>query len=92
MAGHGLYPEAKLWGIIPTLTDNPGTFAPAFWVQQMHFFNGDFRHSPEFETYFVNQQLADRLYSSQNLGEEFRYGLTAGVIPNGYHADRIFRS
>jgi hypothetical protein len=75
---------------IETITDNTSVFASGFWVQQMHFFNGDFRHTPEFEAYFVNQQLADRLYSSQNLGEEFRYGLTAGVIPNGYHADRIF--
>jgi hypothetical protein len=74
----------------PTLTDNPSVFAPAFWVQQMHFFNGDFRHSPEFEEFFVNQQLADQQYSSTFLGEDYRYGLTAGVIPNGYHADRIF--
>jgi hypothetical protein len=82
-------PKRSFQGI-ETITDNAGVFASGFWVQQMHFFNGDFRHSPEFEAYFVNQQLADRLYSSQNLGEEFRYGLTAGVIPNGYHADRIF--
>jgi hypothetical protein len=75
---------------IPTLTDNPNVFAPAFWVQQMHFFNGDFRQSAEFETYFRNQQLADKRYSSTELGEAFRYGLTAGVNPNGYHADRIF--
>ena len=72
-----------------TLTDNPGQYAPAFWVQQMHFFNGDFRHSAEFETFFRNQQQVDKLYSSSALGETFRYGLTAGVIPNGYHADRI---
>jgi hypothetical protein len=74
----------------PTLTDNAGVFAPAFWVQQMHFFNGDFRHSPEFEAFFINQQTADRQYSSTYLGEEYRYGVTAGVIPNGYHADKIF--
>jgi hypothetical protein len=74
---------------ISTLTDNPGAFASGFWVQQMHFFNGDFRHSEEFETYFRNQQLADRQYSSTILGAGFRYGLTAGVIPNGYHADAI---
>jgi hypothetical protein len=82
-------PKATYQGI-PTLTDSAGAFAPAFWVQQMHFFNSDFRHSPEFETYFTNQMLADKQYSSGQLGEEFRYGLTAGVIPNGYHADRIF--
>lgn len=76
---------------IPTLTDNPASYAPAFWVQQMHFFNGDFRHSAEFETFFANQQQADQLYSSNVLGESFRYGLTAGLVPSPvvYHADRI---
>jgi Dockerin type I domain len=73
----------------PTLTDNLGVYAPAFWVQQMHFFNGDFRHSAEFEDYFAKQQQADKQYSATALEEAFRYGLTAGVIPNGYHADRI---
>ena len=38
----------------------------------------------------TSQQQADKLYSSTTLGQSFRYGLTAGVIPNGYHADRIF--
>jgi hypothetical protein len=76
---------------IPTLTDNPDGFAPAFWVQQMQFFNGDFRHSDEFQTFFTNQQQADQLYSMLSLGEEFRYGLTAGLVPSPvvYHADRI---
>lgn len=69
------------------LTD--GGYAPAFWVQQMHFLNGDFRHNDEFEQFLARHQLADQAYSSAALGEEFRYGLTAGVIPNGYHADRI---
>lgn len=73
----------------PTLTDS-GSFAPAFWVHQMHFFNGDFRYSPEFEAYFVNQQIADQQYSSTYVGEPSRYGVTAGVIPNGYHADEFF--
>lgn len=73
----------------PTLTDSAGSFAPAFWVQQMHFFNGDFRHSTEFETFFENARIADQEYSSQMLGETFRYGLTAGVSPQGYHADSI---
>ncbi len=76
-----------------TLTDNASNFAPAFWVHQMHFFNGDFRHSEEFETYFANHQQADRLFSTNitpfGLGEEFRYGLTAGVSPQGYSADSI---
>jgi hypothetical protein len=74
---------------ISTLTDDASEFAPAFWVQQMHFFNGDFRHSDEFETYFTNQQLADRQYSSTLLGADFRYGLTAGVNPDGYDVDAI---
>ncbi len=76
-------------GGFQTQTDNLGQYAPAFWVQQMHFFNGDFRHSAEFETFFDNHRQVDKLYSSTTLGEAFRYGLTAGVIPNGYHADRI---
>lgn len=78
---------------IPTLTDNASTFAPAFWVQDQHFFNGDFRYSPDFETYFRNQQLADKNYSSTatplGLGQSYRYGLTAGVSPQGYNADSI---
>jgi hypothetical protein len=73
---------------IPTLTDS-GSFAPAFWEQQMHFFNGDFRESADFEIYFANQQAADKSYSELALGEASRYGLTAGVSPQGYHADRI---
>ncbi len=77
-------------GSFPTLTDSPGNFAPAFWVQQMHFFNGDFLHSPEFETFFANQQQVDKLYSGSALGQSVRYGLTAGVSPQGYHADRVF--
>ncbi|MDZ4657996.1 MAG: PEP-CTERM sorting domain-containing protein [Bythopirellula sp.] len=79
----------RSFGGIPTLTDNASSYAPAFWVQQMHFFNGDFRHSTEFETFFENQQQADALYSSNNLGQAFRYGLTAGVSPQGYSADEI---
>ena len=43
-----------------TLTDNPSNFASGFWVQQMQFFNGDFRHSDDFQTYFTNQQQADQ--------------------------------
>jgi hypothetical protein len=80
----------RLFQGTPTLTDNAGAFAPAFWVHQMHFFNGDFRHSPELESYFVNQQVADQEYSSTFVGEDYRYGVTAGVIPNGYHADKFF--
>jgi len=81
----------KSYSGIPTLTDNPSNFASGFWVQQMHFFNGDFRDSADFETFFRNQQQADRLYSATIPGAGFRYGLTAGLVPNppGYHADRI---
>lgn len=74
---------------LDTLTDNPSNYAPAFWVQQMHFFNGDFRHSEEFETFFENHRQLDQQYSVGPLGELFRYGLTAGVSPQGYSADRI---
>jgi hypothetical protein len=90
---------------IPTLTDNPGVYAPAFWVQQMQFFNGDFRHSADFQTFFTNQKQADKLYSFGALAQTYRYGLTAGLIPYdpdnpndpndpfdtyfGYHADRM---
>lgn len=85
-------PKRSLSGI-PTLTDNPSIFAPAFWVQQMHFFNGDFRHSEAFETFFENHRQVDQLFSGNappfGLGEEFRYGLTAGVSPQGYAVDSI---
>jgi hypothetical protein len=79
----------KSYAGISTLTDNVNNYAPAFWVQQMHFFNGDFRQSPDFETYFDNQQQADKLFSANGLGQAFRYGLTAGVSPQGYNADSI---
>jgi len=72
-----------------TLTDNANAYASAFWVQQMHFFNGDFRHNAEFEAFFENHQQIDQLYSSTVLNEDVRYGLTAGVTPTGYNADRI---
>ncbi len=72
-----------------TLADNNSVFAPAFWVQQQHFFNGDFRHSAAFEDFFFSQQAADQAYSSTVLNEPFRYGLSAGPGPGGYHADSI---
>ncbi len=79
----------KSYSGISTLTDNASNYAPAFWVQQMQFFNGDFRHSADFQTFFTNQQQADKLYSAGPSRQAFRYGLTAGLIPDGYHADRI---
>ena len=90
-------PKRSYMGI-ETLTDNPGAFAPAFWVQQMQFFNGDFRYDAGFQTYLENQRAADDLYSTIALGESSRYGLTAGLRPplpledppvDRYHADRI---
>lgn len=83
-----LAPKTSYSGI-PTLTDNAGGYAPAFWVQQAQFFNGDFRENAGFQQLFDNQQAADELYAQQALGEAFRYGLTAGVSPQGYAADRI---
>jgi len=82
----------KSFGTNITLTDNASTYAPAFWVQDMQFFSGDFRDNAAMEAYFTSQQQADKLYSSTTLGQSFRYGLTAGVSPppTGYHADRIF--
>jgi len=79
----------KNYGPYSTLTDNLSSYAPAFWVQDMHFMSGDFRGKPELEAFFTSQKQADKLYSSSSLGQSYRYGLTAGVIPNGYHADRI---
>lgn len=83
------YLPKKNYGPYSTLTDSVSTYASGFWVQQMHFFNSDFRNSSELEAYFITQQQADKLYSSSSLSQAFRYGLTAGVIPDGYHADRI---
>lgn len=87
----------KSYGGIPTLTDNVSNFAPAFWVQQMQFFNGDFRHDPAFQTFFTNQKEADKLYSSAatpfGLGQAFRYGSTAGVSPlGGYSVESILNN
>ena len=79
----------RFLGGLPTLTDNPNGYAPAFWVQQAYFFNGDFRHDEQFLTLLENHRLADQDYSNRFLGEDYRYGLTAGVSPQGYHADRI---
>jgi hypothetical protein len=80
------------YGGIPTLSDSASSFASGFWVQQMQFFNPDFRLNDEFQEYFENQRDADKLYSETQLGETFRYGLTAGLVPEPevYHADRIF--
>jgi hypothetical protein len=89
-----------LWlepSLIPTIpydglelaTDNPAQYAPAFWVQQAHFFNADFALVPGFEGFFRRQQLADQAYCASELLEPYRYGLTAGVGPSGYQVDSI---
>lgn len=74
----------------PTLTDNPTSYAPAFWVHQMHFLNADFSSNGQFEALLQSHQRADRLYCAIDLAQTYRYGLTAGVDPTGYYADRIF--
>lgn len=79
----------KSFGAYSTLTDNVASYAPAFWVQDMHFLDGDFRQNPLLEAYFTSQQQADKLYSSTALGQSYRYGLTAGVSPAGYQVDTI---
>lgn len=79
----------KSYGAYSTLTDNTASYAPAFWVQDGHFIDGDFRGNPKLEAYFSSQQQADKLYSSTALGQSFRYGLTAGVSPAGYQVDTI---
>ncbi len=79
----------KNFGAYSTLTDNVNSYAPAFWVQDMHFLDGDFRQNPLLEAYFTSQQQADKQYSSVVLGQAYRYGLTAGVSPAGYQVDTI---
>lgn len=74
---------------IATLTDSPGSFAPAFWVQDGHYLCTDFATNPAFEAYFRNHQRADALYCAAIRLQPYRYGLTAGVSPGGYTADRI---
>lgn len=74
---------------VPLLTDNPASYAPAFWVQQQYYFNSDFSTNPAFVAFFNNHAQADKLYCTTALGQAYRYGLTAGVNPSGYRADRI---
>lgn len=71
------------------LTDNVTSYPPAFWIQDAHFLCTDFVLNPSFADYFEQQRRADELYCFTNLGQTFRYGLTAGVDPTGYFADRI---
>lgn len=79
----------RSYGGVPTLTDG-NYYAPAFWTQQMHYFNGDFALRPDLAVFLENAQTIDQNYSDTVLGEAFRYGLTAGVSPSGYTADRLF--
>lgn len=71
------------------LTDNVASFPPAFWIQDAHYLATDVALNSAFDTYFINQRRADELFCATNLGQNFRYGLTAGVDPTGYFADRI---
>lgn len=73
-----------------TLTDSAGNFAPAFWVHQQYYFNADFANNPAFVQYMYNHQRADQLYCAIDLSQTYRYGLTAGVDPAGYFADRLY--
>ncbi len=75
---------------LPTLTDDLVQFAPAFWVQQAHFFNADFSTSSGFERLMDNHRRADQLYCATGVGQPYRFGLTAGVSPGDYTVDRIF--
>lgn len=79
----------RFYADIPTLTDNPGAYAPAFWIQQQYFFNSDIANDGGFLQFMEYQRRADQLYCALALGQRFRYGLTAGVSPIGYTADRI---
>ena len=81
-------PRAAYRGI-ETLTDREGFFAPAFWVQQQFYFNPDYAGSEGFVRLFRNQRRADALYCAGVLRQNYRHGLTAGVVPSGYRADRI---
>lgn len=82
-------PHRSFQGIV-TLTDNAAAYAPAFWEHQQHFFNADFASNADFEMYFGNHQQADALYCAMSLSQTYRYGLTAGVDPNGYFADCMY--
>jgi hypothetical protein len=82
-------PKAVYRGL-PTLTDRAGAFAPAFWVQQQYYFNPDFAADPGFVGHLKSHQRADALYCALELAQNYRYGLTAGVSPSGYRADRIY--
>lgn len=73
-----------------TLTDNPSSYASAFWVHQQHFLNADFSSNAQFEALLQSHQRADRLYCAIDLSQIYRFGLTAGVDPTGYFADRLF--
>ena len=84
------YTPTKSYRGIPTLTDNLAVYAPAFWVHQSHFFNADFARNADFERLFRNHQYADSLYCAYQLGQPYRYGLTAGVNPSGYNADKMY--
>lgn len=74
---------------LSTLTDNSSRFAPAFWVHAQYFFSADFASNSEFVRLMHNHRRADELYCVWELGQKYRYGLTAGVSPSGYTVDII---
>lgn len=93
MSGRWLDPAQcprRSYADLSTLTDNPGGYAPAFWVHQQYYFNPDFAGNATFVQLLNNHKVADELYCATTLGQRYRYGLTAGVSPSGYTADRIF--
>ena len=73
-----------------TIGQSSGVFAPAFWIQQQHFFNPDVATSETWDDYYENHRRADLLYCLGELGQSYKYGLTAGPYPDGYAADRIY--
>ena len=75
---------------MPTLTDNPGPSPPRSGCSRCISSTATFGTRRNSKRISINQQIADQQYSSTYVGEAFRYGVTAGVIPNGYHADRLF--
>lgn len=74
---------------VPTLTDNAANYAPAFWIQAQYYFSPDFANNAGFIELWDNHRKVDELYCVWVLNQQYRYGLTAGVSPSGYVADRI---
>ena len=78
-----IYQGIRMLGVRPRVP------APAFLGQQSAIFNTDFGSNPDLRDTLEAQRQADQLYCTTELGQAFRYGLTAGVVPTGYAADQI---